>query len=169
MENTKNQLLIASKGNDLYFQTLGHITANLCFPLRNIIMKRISSFSVPFEINIDLSQTSYMDSTFLGIMVALDKAIFAKLKTHVYIVCPNEISLKLLKNMGLDKFLKIKDTPIPEDLVFERFDDSIDIDELEQLKIVLDSHDKLCELSEENQKRFGALCKILQNQLAEKN
>ena len=89
MENTKNQLLIASKGNDLYFQTLGHVTANLCFPLRNIIMKRISSFSVPFEINIDLSQTSYMDSTFLGIMVALDKAIFAKLKTHVYIVCPN--------------------------------------------------------------------------------
>ena len=76
--------------------------------------------------------------------------------------------MKLLKNMGLDRFLKFKDTPVPDDLVFERFDDSIAIDELEQLKIVLESHDKLCELSEENQKRFGVLCKILQNQLAEK-
>ena len=169
MEDSENQLLIASKGNDLYLQALGHITANLCFPLRSMIMKRMSSFSVPFEINIDLSQTSYMDSTFLGIMVALDKGLFAKLKTHVYIVCPNEISVKLLKNMGLERFLKVKDQPRPDDLVFERFDDSIEMDELEQLKIVLDSHDKLCELSEENQKRFGALCKILQNQVAEKS
>lgn len=167
MGNSENQLLIASKGSDLYLRALGHITASLCFPLRNMIMKRLSSFSVPFEINIDLSQTGYMDSTFLGILVALDKGLYAKLKTHVYIVCPNEISVKLLRNMGLDRFLKFKDTPIPDDLVFERFDDSIAIDELEQLKIVLESHDKLCELSEENQKRFGALCKILQNQLAE--
>ncbi len=169
MNTSENQLLIASKGNDLYLQALGHITANLCFPLRSMIMKRLSSFSQPFEINIDLSQTSYMDSTFLGIMVALDKGLFAKLKTHVYIICPNEVSLKLLKNMRLDKVLNFKDQPIPQDLTFERFDDSIDIDELEQLKIVLDSHNKLCELSEENQKRFGPLCSILQNQLAEKN
>lgn len=168
MADSENQLLIASKGSDLYLRALGHITASLCFPLRNMIMKRLSSFSVPFEINIDLSQTGYMDSTFLGILVALDKGLFAKLQTHVYIVCPNEISLKLLKNMGLDRFLKFKDISIPNDLIFERFDDSIAIDELEQLKIVLESHDKLCELSEENQKRFGALCKILQNQLAEK-
>lgn len=168
MEDSENQLLIASKGDDLYLRALGHITASLCFPLRNMIMKRLSSFATPFEINIDLSQTGYMDSTFLGILVALDKGLYANLKTHVYIVCPNEISMKLLKNMGLDRFLKFKDTPIPDDLLFERFDDSIAIDELEQLKIVLESHDKLSELSEENKKRFGTLCEILHNQLAEK-
>lgn len=168
MANSENQLLIASEGNDLYLRAVGHITASLSFPLRSMIMSRVASFSVPFEINIDLSSASYMDSTFLGILISLDRGLSAKWQTHVYIVRPNEISLKLLKNMGLDEFFEFRDISIPDDLVFERFDDSIDMDELEQLRIVLESHGKLCELSEENQRRFGSLCKILQNQLAEK-
>lgn len=164
----ENAILITTIKNDIYLKPLGHITANLCFPLREMIFKKLYCFHVLFNIYIDLSETRYMDSTFLGIMVGIDKRLHAHLKTHLYILNPNEISYKLLKNMGLDRFLQIIAKKLPDDISYTKFDEEVSIDEIEKTKIVLNSHKELTFLSEKNKKRFETLTNLLENQLNKK-
>lgn len=161
----ENRILIATKENAVYFKAFGHVTANLCFPFRDMIMKRLSSFSIPFEIYFDLSETKYMDSTFLGILVGTDKLLYSKFQKHLYVNHPNEISLKLMKNMGLDRFLKFSQVTFPQDLSFILFDDTITLEEEEKTKIILESHQELSELSDENKSKFRTLQGILKSQL----
>ncbi len=161
----ENKLLITTKGQDIYFKALGHVTANLCFPLRDMIIKRISSFDTPFNIYFDLSETKYMDSTFLGILVSLEKKIFSIFTKHLFILNPNEISMKLLKNMGLDRFLKISISEADSSLTYDVFDEETMTDEIEKCRIVLASHKELSSISEENRKKFESLQQILEEQL----
>lgn len=163
----ENKILITVNENDLYFKAMGHITANLCFPLRDMILKRLSFFSCAFEIYFDLSETKYMDSTFLGILVGIEKKLNGAFGNHLYIVNPNEISVKLMKNMGLNRFLKIIEQE-EKKLSYELFDEDTQLDELEKCKIVLSSHKELSELSDDNKKKFQALNEVLENEVKNK-
>lgn len=160
-----NKIMISVHDSDLYFKPLGHITANVCFPLRDMVFKRITEITKDFSIFIDLSETDYMDSTFLGLLAGIEKRLFKTHHTHAYILNPNSVCLKLLSGMGLDKFLIIKNEALPETLTFKIFDDDICISELEKSKIVLSSHKELSSLSEENKKKFRVLEQVLEEQI----
>lgn len=164
----ENQILITIDNNDLYFKAMGHITANLCFPLRDMVLKRLSLFTCPFEIFFDLSETKYMDSTFLGILVGLEKKLHGTFGNHLYIINPNEISVKLMKNMGLDRFLKIVCQNVEKVLHYELFDEDVQVNELEKCKIVLTSHKELSALSDENKKKFEILQDVLEKEIKDK-
>lgn len=164
----KNVILIAVYENNLYFKALGHITANLCFPLRDLIVKRLTQFSCPFGIFFDLSETDYMDSTFLGLLIGIEKNLYSVSQSHLQILNPNEISIKLMKNMGLDRFLTIvREDKLPE-LEYEIFNDEIDLSELERCKIILSTHKDLSSLSEENREKFKHLEAALEEEINNK-
>ena len=165
---TNNAILIAMKNNDIYLKPLGHVTASLSFPVREMIFKKLNRFHAIFNIFVDLSETDYMDSTFLGLMVGIDKRLYSHLKTHLYVLNPNEISFKLLRNMGLHKFLNILRKKIPENICFSLFDDKVKIDEIEKTRIVLSTHKDLIYLSEANKRRFKTLAEVLERKLKEK-
>lgn len=166
--DSNNKILIATSNSSLYFKADGHITANLCFPLRDMIQKKISLFSCPFDVYFDLSETKYMDSTFLGILVGIEKKINSIFERHLFVLNPNEISIKLLKNMGLDRFLRIINATPPENLNYEEFNEDTIIDEIEKCRIVLNSHKDLSALNEDNKNRFKSLQEVLEQQVKDK-
>lgn len=164
----ENKILITICENDLYFKALGHITANLCFPLRDLILQRLKLFSCPFRIFFDLSETKYMDSTFLGILIGIEKNLFSVFQYHLQVLNPNDISVKLMKNMGLDRFLTIVRTDEVKELHYELFDENVELDELEKCRIVLLSHRDLSAISDENEKKFKGLQDVLENEIKSK-
>jgi len=159
-------ILISTYDSDIYFKAYGHITANLCFPLRDLILSQLDSFSCSFNIYFDLSEVRYMDSTFLGLLVGMEKKIGSTFANkHLFICNASEIAVKLLKNMGIDRFLNFLNKEMPKDLDFKLFDETIEISELEKCKLVLSSHEELMEISDENKKKFDTLHKILKDQI----
>ncbi|OHD12293.1 MAG: hypothetical protein A2086_10770 [Spirochaetes bacterium GWD1_27_9] len=163
-----NRILIGCKENSIYLMAEGHITANLSFPLREDLYKKISTLKFIENIFMDLSKTDYMDSTFMGLLVGIERKLFSTFKAHLYVINPTEIANKLLKSMRMDIFLKIEEKPIPSDIEFSIFDENIEISENERTKIVLVAHKDLSSLSEENAKRFKALEDILEKQIKDK-
>ena len=164
----ENRLLVANYNNTIFIKPLGHITANITLPIREHLLKKISSFSCCLSISIDLSNTDYMDSTFMGLLVGLDKELFKKFKIHLEILNPNDISIKLMKNMGLDKYLKIFNKNLPENIEFSIFDENYVVSEIDKSKIILDAHKNLSSLNEENEKKFKFLQDVLEKQINEK-
>ncbi|MCG8571965.1 MAG: STAS domain-containing protein [Spirochaetes bacterium] len=133
-----------------------------------MIFKRIKKFHVSFNIYVDLSEIKYMDSTFLGLMVGIEKKLFCHLHTHLFILNPNDISKKIIRNIGLNRFLKSLREKIPNDMIFSEFDEEINIEEIEKTKIVLNSHKNLMEISEQNRQRFQSLTDPLEKQINQK-
>ena len=76
VSNTNTDSLLFGKDERGYFITArGNIRANLCFPLREGLLARLDKDRAPPAVFADLSQCDYMDSTFIGLMVAIDKRL----------------------------------------------------------------------------------------------
>ena len=79
----ENYILIGNDNNDIYLKAYGHITANVSFPIREDLYKKISTFTVALNIFIDLSNIRYMDSTFMGLLVGIEKKLYSSFKIHL--------------------------------------------------------------------------------------
>jgi len=168
--NLNSHILIGINCDNIFIKPEGYITANLCFTMRENLYRKISDLNPSFNIYIDMSKTEYMDSTFLGLLIGLEKKIFSNFKKHIYIINPSKAALKYLEHFTLTFFLRIKKSiDIPADLEFKEFDDDIKKSDLEKLKMIFFSHEDLCSLNEENKKRFESLQEFLKKQIQEKS
>ncbi|HOV13755.1 MAG TPA: STAS domain-containing protein [Spirochaetota bacterium] len=163
-----NKILIGSIDNNIYLKAIGHITANLCFPMREDLFKKISLMKSKINIFFDLSETTYMDSTFIGLLVGIDKKLKNTFNNNLLIVKPTEIVIELLSKMNLINFLKRSEEKLPDDINYSVFDETIDISEIEKTKIILIAHKDLSSISIENKKKFKSLTDILEKQIQEK-
>jgi len=164
-----NNILIGIYKNDVFIKPVGHITANLSFNLQEYLYNHISEINPCFNMYIDMSDTEYMDSTFLGLLIGLEKKLFKSFNKHLYVVNPNKAAMKYLQHFTMTLFLRIKQINIPEDLEYRNFDNETSATELEKLKMIFFSHNHLCKLSEDNKKRFGSLQETLKKQIREKS
>ena len=57
---------------------------------------------------VDLSQCRYMDSTFIGLLVAIDKKLQKGSGGRLHVVQPSAECLDLLRQLGLQEFLVIE-------------------------------------------------------------
>lgn len=147
---------------DIFLKTYGHITANVCFNLKNFLFKKFQELNNDYNFYLDLHDTEYMDSTFIGLIVGIEKKINSLFNKHLIIINANEISLKLLKNMGLNKILIFENKNIPENLSLFKIEVEDNIDYSEKAKLILSTHKELSLLNEENKEKFKNLEDILE-------
>ncbi len=57
---------------DILVGASGHVRAGTCFPLRDSVLARLAGPGPVPEVAVDLSACTYMDSTFIGLLVAID-------------------------------------------------------------------------------------------------
>jgi anti-anti-sigma factor len=165
----ENRLYIGTRGNEIYIRAEGQVTANLSFPIREHLYKKLVNMETPLSIYFDLSNTDYMDSTFMGLLVGIERRTFACFKNHIRVINPNHAAMKFLKSMRLNSILDISNLTIPDSVIFQEFDETVHIDELEKSRIVLNSHKNLSEIDTDNKKRFEKLQEILEKQIKEKS
>jgi len=152
---------IKESGDGLFIRVQGHITAQLCPELKAVIFQRLEKAPPPAAIYMDLAGTEYMDSTFLGFIVGLNKKYRALTQKKLCLVHVNETCTGLLRTIGVLNLIDIQEDS-PE---FPRIMDRIEPGPRATAEFLLDAHEELADLSDENRARFSTLTDALRSAL----
>lgn len=153
------------EADTIYIRATGHITANSCSKLKDRVFEDFDSDAAPQNILIDLSHCEYMDSTFMGLIAGFNKRLLRQGKGPLILYKTNATCQKLLKTMGIANLVTMSED-LPQ---FPTMMETMNASEDASAEFILDSHNNLIELSEENEKRFATLRTILQNTINEQD
>jgi anti-anti-sigma factor len=146
-----------------YVRTEGHMTALLCPGLKARILASLDSPNPPLTIAFDLSACEYMDSTFLGLIVGVCKRLGAPHGRKVILHGTNEACLGLLRTIGVLGLVEVAEGPAPALEGMEPVGGGTKA----TARFLLDAHEELSKLSEDNRERFAALSTALRGALGE--
>jgi anti-anti-sigma factor len=145
----------------VYIRARGHITAALCTDLRAKVFEKLDSPAPVTAIHVDLSECDYMDSTFMGLIVGFRKKLQSIPGGSVTLYRPNPVCMSLLKGIGLTRLVGISD----EAVSLPPFMENIAGNSKATAEFLLDVHENLMEISEENKAKFSVLSKVLKDQI----
>ena len=147
--------------NVLYIQAEGHVTASLCADLRTMVFTRFDGLPTVVAVNVDLSACSYMDSTFMGLLVGFNKRLAKIGAGRLRIIQPTTQARELIEGLGLLPLVEIVDEQVsyPDNM------DNIIKTTSTGADLLLKAHENLMELSEENKRRFATLHSVLKSQV----
>jgi anti-anti-sigma factor len=139
----------------------GHVRAGTCFPLRDSVLARLAGPGPVPPVTVDLSACTYMDSTFVGLLVAIDRAL-KRAGSRVRLVAPPPSCRSILTQLGLDGILAHEPGPWPVPagavLVFAERPPSPEF--------LLSVHEALMEASGPARRQFGLLKQVLEQRIA---
>ena len=164
-----------SEGSTIYVRATGHMTALACPPLKTAIFERLEVEPPIERILFDLSDCEYMDSTFLGLIVGTQKR-FAALapqdarsgeppagrpseRRAIQLLKVNDACKGLLRTIGVLGMVVLADEApdFPRDLP------RLTGEARASARFLLDAHEDLSGISDENRKRFSALTSVLRS------
>ncbi len=148
------------KDDVLYVRAEGHVTAALCADLRFLIFARFDAAPPVKTMYVDLSACTYMDSTFMGLLVGFNKRLLKLGSGKLNVVRPTSPAKELLSGLGLLPLIEILEEKVafPEDMEDVLKTRSTGVD------LLLKAHENLMELSDDNVKRFSTLHSVLKSQ-----
>ncbi len=165
-DQTGDSLLLGSDAHSVVIRAVGHIRANDCYPLREELFPELDAPGGRRECYVDLSRCTYMDSTFIGLLVAMDKKIGRQdARRRLHLMNPAPECLESLRKLGLDRKLSIENgtTLLPA----VRFR-GLNASEKPAPEFILKTHEALMETSEEARKKFGLVMDLLAKKIREK-
>lgn len=144
---------------------VGEVRLNLC----STIDSAIESMTADPEfatIVVDLSETTLIDSTTLGMLAKL--AILAKTKSHFLpsIVSTNPDITRIITTMGFDTIFIILEKPAQNDQSLQELPIS-ELGEADLRENVLNAHKELMKLNEHNREQFKDLVATLEQDVEE--
>ena len=143
----------------VFIRVQGHVTASRCPELKGRVFSRLDKAPAPAAVYFDLSDCEYMDSTFLGLIVGVNKRFKALARKPVTVLHANPTCMGLLRTIGVTRLVDISD----EDVALPRDTEEIGPSARATAEFILDAHENLSELSEENRNRFAGLTRILRD------
>lgn len=149
----------------VFVRVQGHVTASRCPELKGRIFSRFDRTPSPAAVYFDLSDCAYMDSTFLGLIVGVNKRYKALSGKNVIVLHANATCLGLLRTIGVTRLVDISD----EDVVIPPDMEEIGPVTRASAEFILDAHEALSELSDENKSRFSTLTRTLRDGLGKKD
>ncbi|MGL4982909.1 MAG: STAS domain-containing protein [Treponemataceae bacterium] len=151
------------KDNNIFIKGSGHITAEFCSAVKESVFVALAKNDNFDGFYVDLSDCTYMDSTFIGLLAGFNKKYRAQTgrKIKIQNICGE--CLDLLNSMGLTRLLEVLETPVdfPADI------ETVKQKEKTSIYDILEAHENLMELSDENKKKFTNLHKALKDAVPE--
>ena len=165
--NDVSKVLIGSIEGGLIVKVIGRGTMEFCSQLFDYLVAQLETKREKGHIKVyfDLSETTYMDSSFIGVIVSIDKRVKQIAESTVIVLNPAEKIKEILNTMGLlgllplEENLKINNVTLSEEVHKKLAKDYKDI------KLLLESHQNLMEISNENKKRFSLVEEMLKKEL----
>jgi len=145
----------------LFIKAQGHITAQLCPELKARAFSRLEAEPPLTAVYMDFEACEYMDSTFLGLLVGLNKRFKALSGHPITLVRVNSTCGGLLRTIGVTKLVEIADTSPDFPKIMER----VGPGPRATAEFLLDAHEELSGLSDENKARFSTLTETLKSAL----
>jgi anti-anti-sigma regulatory factor len=160
--NTKSDSLhFGEDERGLFLAARGSIRAVLCFPLREALLDRLDARPVPPAVYADLSQCQYMDSTFVGLLVAVDKKLQKASGSRLRLARPSSACRTILEDLGLKELLLVEEGCVEPPQRMKEISSEVPPGP----ELILRAHEALMETSENARKRFGLLRDLLEKKL----
>ncbi len=160
-----SKVLVGKIENGYIVKVIGKGTMDYCSDLFMYISEKIEMEKVE-EVYFDLSSSTYLDSSFIGVIISIQKKIKKKDKNfEVIILNPSDKVKEILENMGLLEVI-----PLQEETKYKNINLTEEIQQkleknYESIKLLLESHQNLMELNLENKKRFALVEELLKKEL----
>ncbi len=159
-----SRVIIGVINNGFIIKVIGKGTMEYCSDLFQFLSDKIEKENAD-NIYFDLSETSYLDSSFIGVIVSIQKKLRKVKNSNLILLNPSEKAKEILSTMGLLEII-----PIQEDHVFKNMEISGEIKKrleknYQDIQVLLESHQNLMELNSENRKRFGLVEEMLKKEL----
>lgn len=161
--NTNTDLILIGRDPRGYFLVArGNVRATLCYPLREALLAQLDQPADIPAVYVDLSECRYMDSTFIGLLVAIDKKLQKGSRGRLHVLRPSAACRDILEQMGLKNFLLIeeRDMQAPETMAVLSPNA-----EKPGAEFILRAHEALMETSEEARTKFALLKEALEQKL----
>lgn len=154
-------LYVKESSQTIFIRAQGHVTAALCSDLKGRIFERLEAKPPVENVFVDLSACDYMDSTFLGLLVGINKRFLRFSERPLTVVRPSRPCTDLLRTIGILRLVRVLDEPVefPEGM------ETIVTSEKATAEFLLDVHENLMDLSEENRRKFSTLYTVLKSQI----
>jgi anti-anti-sigma factor len=160
-----SKVLVGSVEAAWVVKVLGRGTMEYCSDLFEFLSSRITPESPVDTVYFELSETTYLDSSFIGVIVSIQKKLQRIKGSDVIILNPSEKVKEILNTMGLFEILPIQENDNYQNLNLNQ--------EIEQklgktyhdIQILLESHQNLMEVNTENRKRFSLVEEMLKKEL----
>jgi anti-anti-sigma factor len=163
---TTDAILYGEENNDVFIRALGRVTLTICYELRDRIFARLNDLPHVRDVYIDLSGCDYMDSTFMGILLGINKKLKKITETGLTIVCPTAECSNLFTGLNILRFFTIRESLV----VFPPRLDTISAPpagERPSPDLMLSAHDELADVSPDNAAKFRVLREMLQKKVIE--
>lgn len=161
-----SNIYVGIKDNNAYIVVKGRGTAEYCSDLTACIQEILSKGNIE-NVYFDMENASHLDSSFLGLILSVKKKISTQ-EENVFLLNPSEKIIDIFQIMGLDSFI-----PTINDKSLTCLECSIEINQklensIEDIKLLLESHQNIMETSSENHRRFALVEKVFQKELEQK-
>ncbi len=154
-------LWVAIKDDDVIVVVKGEATMKISYVLKKFVIDLMNeSEGHNRNFKIDLKDCNYMDSTFTGLLVILEKYAKNKLNSRFEILNPSKFCQKILDTMGLIPLFKISENKADyekQSVALEPFQ----IEKTEEAILMYLAHKELSGISNENKKEFEDVQKFL--------
>ncbi len=160
-------LTVGYDKNNVYIYVAGEATMMIASTLKKFIFDIVGQFESATEHNIfiNLSDCKYMDSTFIGTLIIVEKKCVDILSKHILISKPSIYCEEVLQNMGLLKVFTItEEMPVSENIHLTELI-MRDIDRLENAILMFQAHEELSNVSQENKKQFKLVTETLKKEI----
>ncbi len=160
----RGHVLATATEDVVYFQVVGVANMNNVAPFEEFA--RLKQDGGCREFIFDFSECEGLDSTFLGIVLGLRLGQKNSDGTPPQITAVNASLTvkKIFSEVGIDRLIQVLPDPValPE-IPMQKLER--DCSEKERLDMVLSAHETLCNLGDDNSKRFGAFVELLRKEI----
>ncbi|MGA2142688.1 MAG: STAS domain-containing protein [Brevinematales bacterium] len=161
-ENSRVIIGIITSG--YIIKVIGKGTMEYCSELFQFLSEKIENEKAE-NVYFELSETTYLDSSFIGVIVSVQKKLKKASNGNLILLNPSDKTKEILSTMGLLDIM-----PIQENDTFKNIEISSEIKKkleknYQDIQVLLESHQNLMELSSENRKRFSLVEEMLKKEL----
>lgn len=151
----------ASLNGTHFFKIIGEVRAQSCISLDKLLGKIEQQSNVKGAV-VDLTQTTFIDSTVLGILAKLGLKLKQAHKIQAVMLSTNPDITTLANSMGLGQVFVMLNCGDSNICTHTLIDDNVT--QSAMLNTVLDAHRTLMELNDNNQNIFEPLVKQLEKE-----
>jgi anti-sigma B factor antagonist len=165
MEQPGGQIQVGLMGKTVMVRVHGRATHQHAQRLREFSSEMVGRGYRLFEV--DLGRCTYMDSTFLGVLVGISLQLERSGEGSVSIFSITHRNLELLRTLGVDRFFKV-DAPGRGDARVQGQLNALpekEVSKMDWAGTVLEAHQILAQVDERNQARFKDLLDYMREDL----
>ena len=160
-----SKVLVGKVENSYMIKVNGKGTMEFCSDLFMYLSEKIDTENVD-DIYFELSSATYLDSSFIGVIISIQKKLKKKTReSEVIILNPSEKVKEILSNMGLLDIMPLQEEDNLKNIsLTDEIEKKLERN-YQSIKLLLESHQNLMELNPENRKRFALVEELLKKEL----